>query len=535
MITESPSTTLLEETEEIGTDLLRVNKDRAWIIQALNDIEQAKSDPEIGITPPAAAFSLQYLLYAGGGHGLIKTPETSSNPNFVITLQPNEQPADYGLEYHRAITVGEKRYVIDSREQFEDADPESIFWTILFTTILEPGEEYVVRGSCIKKLFQDDATLKHLPYFLKPLADNHNWNLEIDDPENSALQYLRQFADFKPNIDIYVDQQVIDRLLQLQILGGSIEKITLDNGVVGYRVNYDGGYVNSQGVNLVLKPPSNNRRIPISHLSTHAAGNIKVEFGKVQVYVAKEYVLALGDQESIDFEALQTLPPAEQLLQIARFIRFNALYKNEGDSKRPLSLSSEIVSQITDMVSSMRPEDIESMTVDLAAAIGSELMVALMSNPELVIHIINHTHPDLFPYLNRENLQNEIIQQQLITAFTRYPLQWRNPRSGPTLDTSRITHMLINDDAVRKALNGMKLDRRYEIDTDIPLTWQMSRPGDIVRLSLSMSPIELINEAKTKREIIYDPDSEHRQYYIALTKGPHGLYNYEEYLQKHLR
>lgn len=371
--------------------------------------------------------------------------------------------------------------------------------------------------------FVEESKLEHLPYFLKPLADNHNWGKEIDDLDNSTLHYLRQFADFKPNIDIYVDQQVIDRLLVRTILGGSIEKITLDNGVVGYRINFDGGYEMNQGVNLVLNPPNNDRRLSISNRSSHAAGVLKVEFGKVRVYFPKENIIALNKHESIDFDALRALPAKEQLLQIARFIRFNALYKNESDSREPQKLTSEIVSQIIDMVSSMRPEDFESMSIDLAAAIGSELMVALMSNPELVIHVINHMHPDLFPYLNRENLQNEIIQQKIITAFTRYPLQWRKPRSIPTLDTSPLTQKLINIDAIESTLFGMNLGRRYEIDSDIKLTWEMSRPGDIVRLALSLCPVDLDRQVKSQRQWMYQPTSEDRNLFYGLVED--GLFS----------
>jgi hypothetical protein len=342
---------------------------------------------------------------------------------------------------------------------------------------------------------------------------------------------LRQFADFKPNIDIYVNQDVINRLLERPILGGSIEKITLDNGVVGYRINYQGGYVNSQGVNLVLKPPNNDRRPPISN-QMNAAGNVKVEFRKVNVYVAKENVLALSNQESIDFETLATLPKAEQVLQIARFLRFNALYNARDRSARSKLFSQETMSRLEEILSDIHPHDLASMPLDLSAAIGSEFLVAFLSNPEMIIHVINKMDPSLFPYLNRDNLQNKLFQEQLVAAFTQIPLVWRNPRSIPTLDTSLLTQKLINRHAVKKALSGINLGRRYEIESDITLTWEMSRPGDIVRLALLFCPFELTGRAIAKREVLYEPGVEHSQLFIGMTMGPHARHNYEDYLQR---
>lgn len=489
---------------------------------AVDRLQQAVTDiVEINPKTPAAVYTFPYVLQANG-HGLIQCPEPHQG-----------YPPDYNEDY--------------------ETNPEFIFWRELMMHILEPGKEYVIRGSCIQTLaLEKPSSLEHLPFFFRPLDEQHSSNRELADPDNPVLHYLRQFVDFKPNIDIYVDEEVIKRLLERPILGGSIEKIILDNGAIGYRIIYDIGYAHNQGVNLVLKPPSNDRRLPLDYRSSHAVGKMVVEVDRegdpeeVRVYVKEENVLALHGQASFDSDAVQALPPAEQLVQIARFLRFNALDQNPRTTK-PRQFPQENLDRVSTCLAAIQPEDIFDMPLDLAAAIGSELLTAFLSNPEVVITLVNQMNPDLFPYLNRENLRDPKIQEQLvtwltrnhgaqeqhITWLTRSPLDWRHPRTQPTLDTSGITRLLENQEALNEALADIKLDGdTYEPESDIYLTWEMSEPGDIVPFALLFCPIHLRGRAQTQREIVYDPSANDEACFAHMTYATtHGARNYRNHLR----
>ncbi len=361
-------------------------------------------------------------------------------------------------------------------------------------------ESFVVRGSCIAQ-----AVLFFLSEIPEGLVMNENGEEAADMSmvlvpytEVSAylksIEYLRQRIEAfteeeklffthilkgvsKKNIDLYMS---VTDISDIEFYANQFAKsfsrfdkanivnVTIfPNGVAVLEVEIKGGYVD-QSFHIVLKPQvKQDLRKNLSKRQLASKGVLSKVNKEWALQISKEDMESLLSNESFSFLGLG-LGLGELLLQSARTLRFNSIYKVGGveliTREQLLKVAEELIlAKTTDK----REENYEYM---LSQSMN-EFMLAFLHDPELFISFVLSLPLSFFPNLNRNTLQKN--KGKIIELLSKRPEYLSVNNKNDELDLSLVLALLLGDET--EPFEDLEAVRKYgpivdSIDAKIGLT-----------------------------------------------------------------
>ena len=284
-------------------------------------------------------------------------------------------------------------------------------------------DTFQTRGSCIaqtvietlasepKENEWDDTDIKLVltPYIMVANYFNEKFIQERVNPnEKKFLKFLSQ-ATRKRNIDIYIHlKNAAEVEFYAQAFKNSFNNPQLiavsdisffPNGIAALHVDVKLGYFTHEVV-VAFKPPlKKDLRKNMSKRQLASKGKIIKKGTDWFLEVDSQNISEILDTDETGF-LNENLSFSELMLQVARTLRFNAIYTPNGKTL----LTNEKIKELAQALTSSFEKNVQTAENYILRETMNEFMLAFLHNPDLFIEFIINLPHELFPYINRETL-----------------------------------------------------------------------------------------------------------------------------------